>query len=230
MLFVIVNYNTTQLTTCACSSILKFHHDASIIIFDNSDRETFKDNAKLFNALYIDNTQSQLIDFEKELQKYPNRTILQQKAINVNFGSAKHSMSIQWLLDNIDEPFILCDSDILLKHTIDFIDMTKICISDIDEKHANKGIYRIFPFIAFLNSPLIKEYKIRFFDGNRMHALTTERGFWYDTGAAFFENIMNYNSSLFKRINYNDYVIHFKAGSWKNFDKQLLIKYKNLWR
>ena len=229
MLFCIVNFNTTVLTTCACTSIVKNHPDAKFIIFDNSNREPFE-NKNLFDITYIDNTKGQLIDFESELLKYPDRTILQQMMTgNINFGSAKHSMTIQWLLDHLNEEFVLCDSDILLKRPIDFIDNTKLCISDVDEKHKDKGIFRSLPFIAYMNVPLIKKLNVKYFDGNRMHALTRARGFWYDTGAAFYENIMNLDRNLFKRIDFNKYVIHFKAGSWKRFDYNNLLIYKDLW-
>lgn len=230
MLFCIVNFNTTILTTCACASIVKNHPDAKFVIFDNSDKVPFG-NLGLFDITYIDNTKGQIINFENELNKYPDRTVVQQMMTGkINFGSAKHSMTIQWLLDNLDKDFILCDSDILLKRPIDFVDKTKVCVSDIDEKHRDKDIYRSLPFIAYMNTPLIRKKNLRYFDGNRMHALTRGRGFWYDTGAAFYENILNCDRHLFKRINFNKYVIHFKAGSWKDFDNNLLLKYIDLWK
>lgn len=228
MIFCLVNYNTTQLTTCACLSILKQHPDAKFIIFDNSDKEPFVNN-DLFDLEYIDNTKGQIINFDIELKKYPNRTIAQQKSAGVNFGSAKHCMSIQWLINYLNDPIILCDTDILLKKKIDFIDDTKLCVGDVSDLHKDKNIYRLIPFITYLNIPLIKKFKIKFFDGKRMHGLTTGRGFYYDTGASFYEDLMKFDKKSFKKINFNDYIIHFKAGSWKTFDKNLLLENKKLW-
>lgn len=228
MIFCLVNYNTTELTNCACLSILKQHPDAEFILFDNSDKEPFN-NRDLFNMKYIDNTKGQIINFEKELEKYPNKTLQQQRLEGINFGSAKHTMSIQWLIDNLNEPVILCDTDILLKKKIDFNNEDLYCVADIDDKWKSKNIIRILPFITYLNIPKIKENKIRFFDSKRMHALTNDRGFYYDTGASFYEDLLKFDATKFKRINYNDYIIHFKAGSWKSFDKSLLLKYKELW-
>ena len=62
-----------------------------------------------------------------------------------------------------------------------------------------------------------------------MHGLTPGRGFFYDTGASFYEDLMRFDKKSFKKINFEDYIIHFKAGSWKTFDKKLLLKYKTLW-
>ena len=70
--FVIVHYNTPELTTCLCCSILKQHNDAKIFIFDNSDKRPFM-NSELFDATYFDNTKGQIIDFDAKLKEYPNR-------------------------------------------------------------------------------------------------------------------------------------------------------------
>lgn len=228
MKFCLVNYNTTELTTCALLSIRKNHPNANLLIFDNSDKQIF-DNQNLFNNLtYIDNTKGQIINFDNELKKYPNRTIAQQKGSGANFGSAKHSITIQWLLDNLNEEIVLFDTDILLKKPLDFIDDTKVCISDSKPNSAGMTI-RVLPFLAYMNIPLINKNKLKFFDGNRMHALTTGRGFFYDTGASFYEDIMITCPNLYHKINFNDYIIHFCAGSWKTFDKSLLVKYKEYW-
>ena len=230
MLFCIVHFNTPDLTTCACASIKKQHPSAKIIIFDNSDKYPFT-NSDLFDATYIDNTKGQLINFDKELAKYHNKATAQQMRCGVNFGSAKHSMSIQWLIDHLDEDFILCDSDILLKKPIDFSDRTKLCVADVDKKWISHQVVRIHPFIAYINVPLLKKHKINFFDGQRMHGLCSSgRYVLYDTGASFFEDINVCDKNLFKQINYNDYIIHFKAGSWKQFDKGKLLEYKDLWQ
>ena len=229
MIFCIVHYNTPEMITCEISNILKFHNDAEIVVFDNSDKKPFKNQSLFKNVKYIDNTKGQIIDFNKELLKYPNKTTGEQKASGCNFGSAKHSMSIQWLIDNIDAPFILCDSDILLKKAIDFIDETKICISDIAHIHGN--VYRITPFICYLNAPLIKRLNMKFFDPKRMHSLNGLGSlFWYDTGASFYEDLAKHkNLKIHKRIKNDDYILHCGGGSWRKNYKLFLHTYKDLW-
>lgn len=230
MKFCIVHYNTPELTACLCGSIIKQHDNPEIIIFDNSDKRPFKEMAELFNCVYYDNTQGQLINFNEEIEKFPERNAKEQKELGCNFGSAKHSMSVQWLLDNLDDEFILCDSDILFKKPVDFVDKNKLCVSDVDEYWKQKNIFRIYPFIAYMNTPLIKDKHIRFYDGNRMHGLQSTGRYWmYDTGASFYEDVLACGQDLHKRINYNDYIIHFQSGSWRTFDKSKLVKYVNLW-
>ena len=230
MLFCIVHFNTPEITTCAISSILKQHTDARILIFDNSNKKPFN-NVNLFeNLIYFDNTQGQLINFEQELKKFPNRNIKEQVSSGCNFGSAKHSMSIQWLIDNLNEEFILCDSDILFKKSINFVNNTMACVSDIIHVQGS-NVNRIAPFVAYINTPLLKALKIRFFDGKRMHGLNGfGRSFYYDTGASFYEDItQNPKLKLHKKINYNDYIVHLGSGSWNNSCYSFLLKHKQLW-
>ena len=244
MIFAIVHFNTPELTTCLCSSVIKNHNDAKIVIFDNSDKRPFI-NSKFFNAKYIDNTKGQIINFENELAKYPNKNVEEQKMSGCNFGSAKHSMSIDWLCKNLNENFILLDSDVLLKKPIDFIDDTVLCCSDIS--HIHDKLYRMLPMIAYINVRLMKKLDISFFDSTRMHSLNKGKETdWYDTGASFYEDCVNNNSH--KRIHYLDYIVHYGNGSWRQdnkapvFDgcktgvyekitaKDWLIKFKDLWK
>ena len=216
MIFAIVHFNTPELTTCLCSSILKNHYDAKIIIFDNSDKRPFI-NAEIFNSEYVDNTKGQIIDFEKELSKFPNKDIEDQLKSGCNFGSVKHSMSIDWLCKNIKDEFILLDSDVLLKRPIDFVNNNYICVSDVIK--ITSEVSRICPMLAYINSKKMKEKHISFFDENRMHSLTkaNTKYKYYDTGASFFEDITNIG--LFKQINTSDYFIHYGNGSWRKGDK-----------
>jgi len=212
--FVIVHYNTPELTTCLCGSIRKFHTDAKIIIFDNSDKRPF--DSELCEE-YFDNTKGQLIDFNKELEKYPDRNTEMQTKSGCNFGSAKHSMSIDWLCKNLKEDFVLLDSDILLKRPVDFIDSNFICVSDIIT--IKPGLIRICPMLAYINPNKMIENHIEFFDGNRMHGLCKESSkyLYYDTGTSFLEDISKINS--FKLIKTDDYYLHYGNGSWRNGDK-----------
>lgn len=215
--FAIVHYNTPELTTCLCSSIYKMHPGSRITIFDNSDKRPF-DTYNIMRVCYIDNTKGQIINFGQELEKYPNRQIQEQNASGCNFGSAKHSMSIDWLCKNLANNFILLDSDVLIKRPIDFIDESSICCSDIVQIHDD--IYRMLPMISYMNIKKMNDLNISFFDGRRMHSLveSNSRYNWYDTGASFYEDVRALN--MFKRIDSNQYIVHYGNGSWRQNNKQ----------
>lgn len=217
--FAIVHYNTPELTTCLCGSIYKLHPGSHITVFDNSDKRPL-DTYKILRVSYIDNTHGQIINFEQELEKYPLRQIKEQTESGCNFGSAKHSMSVDWLCKHLSENFILLDSDVLLKRPVDFIDDNYICCSDILRVH--EDIYRILPMISYINVRKMNEYGISFFDGSRMHSLVdlSSRYHWYDTGASFYEDTKKLN--LFKRINSAEYIVHYGNGSWRTPNKQVI--------
>ena len=95
----IVHYNTPELTEAAILSLRKNGHiDCEVTIFDNSDRRPF--TKPLRDVRVLDNTKGQLIDFDKELEKYPDKNPEQAVAHGCVFGSAKHMMSVQWLMDH----------------------------------------------------------------------------------------------------------------------------------
>ena len=110
----IIHYNTPQLTECLVKSINKFEKDTTIYIFDNSDKLPF--TAKFDNVKLLDNTKGQYIDFDKWLEKYPNKVRSHGK-VN-NWGSAKHCYSVEKCMELIGDNFILLDSDVLLKRKI----------------------------------------------------------------------------------------------------------------
>lgn len=76
----IIHYNTPYLTECLVRSINLFVKDAIIYIFDNSNEKPF--TAKFDNVTVFDNTKGQIIDFNKWLEKYPNRKNLEVGLIN----------------------------------------------------------------------------------------------------------------------------------------------------
>ncbi len=90
----IVHYNTPELTEAAIKSLWKQTGNRyEVTLLDNSDRRPF--TAKMDGVTVIDNTKGQVIDFEKELEKYPDKCwALAHKS---NYGSAKHMMSVQCL-------------------------------------------------------------------------------------------------------------------------------------
>lgn len=227
MNFVIIHFNTPELTACLCSSIRKFHKDAKIIIFDNSDKIPFK-NKDLFCDVYYDNTKSQILNFDKEFECCD----IDKEVFKLNkLGSAKHCRTIQWLFENLNlNEFILLDSDVLLTRPLDFIDNEYSCIAAFEQLKNMKP--RLLPFISYFN--LEKMHNINYFDLKRMNGLS-KYGKPYDTGASFTEDVIKQNLK-FKKINYSDYLIHYKSGSWASYDhkadafKFWLLKNSKYWK
>ena len=110
----IIHYNTPYLTECLVRSINLFVEGATIYIFDNSNEKPF--TAKFDNVTVFDNTKGQIINFDKWLEKYPNK---KKSGGRLNkWGSAKHCYSVEKCMELINDGFILLDSDVLLKKDI----------------------------------------------------------------------------------------------------------------
>lgn len=234
MTFVIIHFNTPELTTCLCGSFRKFHPDDKLIIFDNSDKKPFT-NAEIFNAEYIDNTKKQIIDFEKEFSKYNIDPLVWK--IN-KLGSAKHSMTIEWIIQHVgDESFCLLDSDILIKKKIDFCNETLVTAGELNTKEQKDyRCYgrppRILPYIQFINVKKIKELNVHFFEYNKIMGFCIKAR-PYDTGCSFLEALYKKKQHKYIKANVhlNDYMIHFKGGSWAKTDHKLwLLKHSKLWQ
>lgn len=147
----IVNFNTQNLTDALIRSINKFTPNSKIYIFDNSDKTPFINNHS--NVTVFDNTKSQLIDFDAWLSNYPNKDKSGGK--HNKFASAKHCWTIQYLIDNLEENFILMDSDILLKKDISSLfDEQYLYVGQII-KQWNR-LMRVCPFLCFINVKMMK--------------------------------------------------------------------------
>lgn len=210
---VIIHYNTPHLTECLVRSINLFVKDAIIYIFDNSDKLPF--TAKFDNVKIIDNTKGQIINFDEWIKKYPDRT--KTTAHKNNYGSAKHCYSVEKCMDIINDNFILLDSDILLKKDIsDIIDEKCAFVSDTEYWRAKSSSApikcRAVPYLCFINVKMCKKNKIHYFDKDHIFGLT-KNGNSYDTGAYFMERVKAKNLK-WKKISYNNYIIHYKGGSW----------------
>ena len=231
MNFLIINFNTQDLTERLIMSINKFNNGAKIIVFDNSDKEPFINKFK--NVMVIDNTNGQYINFDSFINRYPeaNRT---QGRWN-HFASAKHCYTIEWCIQHSKENFILLDSDVLIKK--DCSDLLNGVSDDCvyigcTMKQPGLQIKRVVPYFLYINTQKCKELDIHYFDDKHMHGLTRS-GDLYDTGAAFYLQTRNYK---FKEINIDDYMVHFAHGSWncreskKRIPKDEFFEtYKDLW-
>lgn len=234
----IIHYNTPELTEAAIMSVWKHGgRDYQIVVFDNSDKRPF--TAKMKGVKVVDNTKGQLIDFEAELAKYPDKCW--ELAWLSNYGSAKHIMSVQKLWEILPQGFILLESDCLVKKNFDFL---------WDEQYAACGKVqwfrghwhqkdRLLPWLCYLNVPLLTANGARYFDPKRCWALQPggkqNPGNLYDTGASLLEDIVKTKPQLVARL-YKDldqYYIHYLGGSWRQNDidaqKAWLNRHRDLW-
>lgn len=241
----IVHYNTPELLRACLLSFMKQGTEWHFVIFDNSNQRPvtmemlseweLTQTDSTFGI--IDNTQGQIIDFDKELAKWPSkRTDAERRT--ANFGSAKHMMSVDWLIWNTKEPFVLCDSDILLKRPVDDLyDESVTAIGCIDQGWNNPhGIKRLRPMLCYINAPECRRLNIHFYDGSRCWGINSNHphGTWYDTGAAFLEDIRaNKEATLRTFNNEEERYEHLWSGSWnKNKEKEWqrwLNEHAGLW-
>lgn len=221
-----VHYNTPKMMECmirslSCRTVCRIH------VFDNSDEAPF---VNMFpNVDVIDNTRGQIINFDEWLLRFPER-----KPRMSNYGSPKHCKTVDMCFDMFPDGFILMDSDVLVKK--DITPLWDESNAFVGEKFLDtpKGVpvYRILPFLCYINVPLLKKYGIRYFNHEWMWHLTG--GFpnkWYDTGAWFCKACVEKNVP-FGEINVNDYIEHYFHGSHATLNNTLdewLHKHKDLW-
>jgi hypothetical protein len=122
----IVHFNTPEITEAAIWSLRKHGgEDYEVFVFDNSDERPFlaaKQRGTMHGKVTVfDNTKGQIIDFEKELAKYPDRDDRIGCAKGCSYGSDKHMMSVQKLWELLPDGFVLMDSDVLIKENIDWM-------------------------------------------------------------------------------------------------------------
>ena len=74
---------------------------------------------------------------------------------------------------------------------------------------------RFIPFIMYLNQSKIKSKNIKYLDIYRMHGgANAGNSCIYDTGCSFYEDITKAKLPI-KKINYEEYIVHFGGGSWR---------------
>ena len=218
----IVHFNTPELITAGILSVRKKGGmDWKVVVFDNSNERPFtiSEGSPLGDVTIIDNTKGQIIDFEKELAKFPNRC-----SYLSTFASAKHMMSVQKLWEILPQGFILMESDVILSQPIDFLwDEQYAAVGKI-QHFAGTGRMepdRLLPMLCYLNVPKLVENGARYFDPVRNFGLHSDDEKdplnWYDTGASLLEDIKNTKPALVARVYWNlyDYFSHYGHGSWK---------------
>lgn len=237
----IIHFNTPELTECGIKSIRKHGgENYSIVVFDNSDARPFK--RRMRGVKVIDNTQGQIIDFNKELEAYPERDRSIGCAKGCEFGSAKHMMTVQKLWELLPEGFVLMESDILLKRDIEeFFDEGESVVGyhQQHQPYNPMGIGRMLPMLCWMNVPMLKREGARYFDPERTYGLLPggrqNRNNWYDTGAVLLEDILKARPRLKGRhLDIRLFVEHYGSGSWQNNDTAQQIvwleQHRELWQ
>ena len=236
----IIHYNTPELTMAAIGSLLKNGGGPfRVVVFDNSDERPFEGatNVKVF-----DNTKGQIIDFEKELEKYHERNRSIGCAKGCEFGSVKHMMTVQKLWELLPQGFVLMESDILLKQSIEeFFDTTQSVVGywQKQQPYNPYHIGRMLPMLCWMNVPMLTAKGAKYFDPERTYGLLPggreNRNNWYDTGSVLLEDILANRPNLIGRhIDIRNYLEHFGSGSWQNnvnmLHQEWLEKHKDLWQ
>ena len=141
---VTVHYNTPDMMECMIRS-LNMRTVCKIHVFDNSDDYPFEN--KFNNVEVIDNTKGQIINFDKWLERFPER----RTSRRCNFGSAKHCKTVEICFDMFPKGFILMDSDVLVKKDITpFWDESKAWVGEvIIDRPKELRIQRVAPFCCF---------------------------------------------------------------------------------
>lgn len=232
----IVHFNTPELTEACINSIRKHGgKEYHVTVFDNSDARPF--TKKMDGVTVIDNTKGQVIDFNKELSKYPKA---RHGEVN-NYGSDKHMMSVQKLWDIIDAPFLLLDSDVLVKQSVDFMFQdSQVAVGHVQNPQPGNNFHlgRLVPMLCYINVPLCRKCGLTYFDPKRSWMIHSsdlqDKRNWYDTGASFYEDIHNHkNGAHGKRVDIRPLMEHYKRGSWwgncKGDHLKWLERHKKLW-
>ena len=236
----IIHFNTPELTEAAVLSIRKHGGgDYHITIFDNSDKRPF--TKQMRGVEIIDNTKGQVIDFDAELEKYPERDRTIGCAKWCEFGSAKHMMTVQKLWELLPDGFVLMESDVLLKRDIDEFFAENYSVYGYWQKaqpHNPFHIGRMLPMLCWMNVPMLTNHGARYFDPTRtyglLHGGRENRNNWYDTGAVLLEDILKSRPRLkgYHR-DIREFVEHYGSASWQNNDREAqqawLNQRRDLW-
>lgn len=233
----IVHYNTPELTEAAIMSVRKHcTTDYHFTVFDNSDKRPFTKKMKGVNV--INNTKGQVINFDEELAKYPDKEWNMAKLSN--HGSMKHIWSVQKLWELLPEGFILLESDVLIRRNFDFLwDENFAACGKVERFYGRRREHdRLLPWLCYLNVPLLTANGARYFDPMRAWNLQpgeNNPGNWWDTGACVLDDIRKTKPQLVCRCyaRLDNYYVHYHGGSWRKNDveNQLawLEKHKSLW-
>ena len=205
----IVHYNTPELTEAAIRSLWKNTPDAAVTVFDNSDRRRFR---AIDGVRILDNTTGRLVDFGAMLGRYPDKI-----PTACNWGSEKHIASVDRLFDVFPDGFVLLDSDVLLKRDITpFFDPSVAWVGAVEYKPKFWfQAVRCYPFILWLNVPMLRKSGIRFFHPGKVYKMSHQGPPYYDTGGSLYEDCGNAGLPV-RETDIYDYIEHFGGASYAN--------------
>lgn len=226
---VIINFNTQKLTEAAIRSLENHTLGCRIVVFDNSDKEPFVNTFSNINVKVVDNTKGQHIDFEKMLAEYPDKYPTPEN----NYGSAKHCMTIDYCFELFPDGFLLMDSDVLVKKDVSpLFDASCAWVGNVEihSNRANCKLPRVLPYLCYINVPLLRKYGVRYFNRDKMWALSHRYpDMWYDTGCWFYEECHRLSLPE-SHVNINDYILHLRHGSWISSEQdEWLDVHRDLW-
>lgn len=237
----IVHYNTPELTEAAILSVRKqCAENYQIVVFDNSDKRPF--TKKMKGVKVINNRKQQVVNFDEELAKHPNKCW--DLAHQSNYGSMKHMMSVQKLWELVPDGFILMESDLLLVDDIGFLwDEHFAATGKVQWLHSRNpreiSKDRLLPFLCYLNVPLLKANGARYYDPDRCWCLHStdpnDPQNRYDTGASLLEDIIKTKPQLNARVygDLHNHYAHYNGGSWRQNNEESqrawIAQHRNLW-
>ena len=236
----IIHFNTPELTEAAILSLRKHGgRNYRVVVFDNSDTRPFR--IQMPGVEVMDNTKGEILNLDAMMEAYPHRDRSIGCAKGCDFGSAKHMMTVQKLWELLPDGFVLMESDVLLKASIDHLwmeDYASVGHNQLHQPQNPFGIGRVCPMLCYMNVPLLTKYGARYFDPERTYGLLAggrqNRNNWYDTGSVMFEDIVKTKPELRgKHVDIRELLEHFGSGSWRNNDLKAqadwLKQHRKLW-
>ena len=206
-----VNFNTPEYIFALARSIAKYNPNYTnpLLVIDNGNINRLPpvtckvDNVCGLSIHHVDNTIYNELN-EMPISKYPAAG---------QYNSARHAKTIEYLLDKITTRYVLLvDSDVVIIQ-----DIEPIVANFIKRGAALMGYKRttythpcIAPWACLIDLQQIKNNNIHFYDANRM--LYVNDLVDYDTGASFYEDIVNAGLKIVETPD-NTYYRHFKGGS-----------------
>lgn len=178
----------------------------------------------------IDNTKGQLIDWTSWLDGFKDK----EPSPGNDYGSAKHCRSVQWIVDHRKNPFVLMDSDVLLKDDVSFLwDREQAFVGHIGCNTRRFGyvVNRVEPWLCYINVRMMRANGISYFNGRKMwNLVSVAPDDHYDTGAWFLEECERIGLP-YKDMEMKDYGLHLRHGSWgKKKQEAWLEENKKLWK
>ena len=203
----IVHYNTPELTEATVRSLWKNTPDAAVTIFDNSNKMPYRGTD---GTAVIDNTQGQVISFKELLDRYPNKI-----PTACDWGSEKHIASVDYLFDVFPDGFVLMDSDVLVKRDISvFFDDAYAWVGAVEyEPRFWFQAVRCFPFLLWINVPMLRENGIRFFHEGYVYKLSHKgEPPYYDTAGSLYKDCKD-RGLPYREIDITDFIEHLGGAS-----------------